>query len=330
MDEYFRLCSQGLLSQGLIKLESLKENLKPSDYLGHRAGLLFDMGRTREAQQDYAALLAVTPDNAEVLARLSAAELALSFWEDAHAHAGAAPDHELSRQVLAALASIDRFRSHQQGTIDAAAVRGALLEERQFIDSSSEAAGELLASLVRALRPEFLVEIGAFEGFSTLSLAEALERNGRGICHSFDLFLPRAGYRSPVLGDWNREMLTVARTHLSIAGLSHRVNFHQGKSSELLNILRREELPAIDFAFIDGDHTQEGVSRDFQAVRERLRHPATIVLHDTRHRDWDGPRWLVNQLRGDRSWTVCDLPTADGAGMAIASQWEDSLKQPWG
>lgn len=169
-----------------------------------------------------------------------------------------------------------------------------------FPASLSPDAGLLLRSLVRNANPHVAVEIGCFLGASTHWIAGALS----GRLWSFDDFAPMpAGPWRPVAIEENREPLV--RERLGRAGLSERVTLITGDSAEQIG-KRQDELRAaggVDLAFIDGDHTERGVTRDFLAVEPVLNTGGLIVLHDTfpdqcAH---EGPRALIDNLR---LWTA--------------------------
>lgn len=79
----------------------------------------------------------------------------------------------------------------------------------------------------------------------------------------------------------------------------------------------------IDFLFIDGDHSYEGVKSDFELYSKILTPNGIIMLHDTDssyeqtlivsedakkdHDRFDGPSKLVKQLQRDRKWNVISL-----------------------
>lgn len=48
--------------------------------------------------------------------------------------------------------------------------------------------GEIFRAMVDAYKPINVVELGVLEGYSTVAIAEGLERNGRGMLKAYDLF----------------------------------------------------------------------------------------------------------------------------------------------
>jgi hypothetical protein len=79
----------------------------------------------------------------------------------------------------------------------------------------------------------------------------------------------------------------------------------------------------IDFLFIDGDHSYEGVKTDFELYSKILVDNGVIVLHDTDenyentlivsedakkdHHRFDGPSKLVKELQQSPDWNLIKL-----------------------
>jgi predicted O-methyltransferase YrrM len=55
------------------------------------------------------------------------------------------------------------------------------------IDSTEDEVIELIGSLVRATKPRICVEVGAHIGLASFAIGQALERNGRGELHCFEV-----------------------------------------------------------------------------------------------------------------------------------------------
>src|SRR5919198_4801300 len=55
------------------------------------------------------------------------------------------------------------------------------------IDSTEDEVIELLGSLVRATKPRLCVEVGSHIGLASAEIGAALERNGRGALHCFEV-----------------------------------------------------------------------------------------------------------------------------------------------
>jgi len=79
----------------------------------------------------------------------------------------------------------------------------------------------------------------------------------------------------------------------------------------------------IDFLFIDGDHSYEGVKKDFDLYSTILSEKGVIVIHDTDekyeeslivsedakkdHFPFDGPAKLVKELQNNSAWNLINL-----------------------
>lgn len=143
---------------------------------------------------------------------------------------------------------------------------------RRKIPTGLGDSGWLLHGLVRSMKPEFCVEIGSAQGWSTCLTALALEQNLKGRLYAVD---------PHISNDWSHHnadhTLHELRANLHASGLAHRVEILRKTTVDVA-----EELPArVDFAFIDGDHSFEGVKRDWEILRPRLAAWAVVVFHDT-------------------------------------------------
>jgi len=114
-----------------------------------------------------------------------------------------------------------------------------------------------LEGLLSQLAPGLALELGTAEGGSLERLAEHSAE-----VHSFDLVAPS----------------------LPVAELEH-VHLHTGDSHQLLPAVLEtfvDEGRNVDFALVDGDHSEDGVRRDVEALLDsRALARSVIVLHDT-------------------------------------------------
>lgn len=306
------------------------------DSLGHRAWALLSLGRLDQALRDYDALLELEPENievralrAEILRRQGRVADALPVALDLLA---ADPSLRAAWDLLAACRdSLGHAPEapRQIGPPDVplwplnpvldALERGG--REAAFPYSSHPALGRLLYSLVRSIRPTAAVETGSFVGYSTLCIAQALEDNGTGHLHAFDLGAPLADYTSPILGPIPTAGEAVAG-HLQSAGLAHRATLHHGDSADgIAGYFRRHPAP-VGLVFVDGDHSTNGAFRDFQAIEPHLAEGAIVLLHDTIPEGcgWIGPRRLLDQLEGPANraaYSWVNLPSPDGFGFGV-------------
>lgn len=123
-----------------------------------------------------------------------------------------------------------------------------------------EVEGKTLYALIRALKPEAVVELGSWEGCSTTHIATALSINGRGRVTAVDMnagaggsFPPNlAALRTPVTGD-------------AIAWLA------------------TQDDESIDFLFEDTSHSADMCAAIASLCKTKLAPGGVLVMHDAGH-----------------------------------------------
>lgn len=116
--------------------------------------------------------------------------------------------------------------------------------------------GRLLALLSRLLRPQRILEVGTFTGYSALCLAEGLATGGE--LHTIE---------------GNAEVAYLARRYFADAGMSDRIHLHLGDAVQLIPSLPGE----FDLVFLDANKRE--YPRYYELVIERLR-PGGLLLAD--------------------------------------------------
>lgn len=177
----------------------------------------------------------------------------------------------------------------------------------RVVSAGTPSPGMLLYGLVRYLRPDTIVEVGAWQGHSTLHLAEACKDNDRiGRVYAIDNWSLVGGSADTI------------RAALHLAQLDHYVTLIEGDS------LQVEWPKVIDFAFIDGNHSFEYCQREVQIAIGRS--AQTIVVHDTTN--WWGPSdWLALARESSASWAGWDvMEFAHGDGLVILHR--RNMKKP--
>ena len=135
---------------------------------------------------------------------------------------------------------------------------------------SSEEGKKLLYLGTRATRPRIVVETGPFNGASSAFLLRALEDNGDGRLHSFDLSEARDALGHPA----GREPGWLVPDELR-----HRFNVTLGDTRETLKpALRR--LGEIDVFFHDSLHAARHMLFEFRAAWPHLRAGGVLVSDD--------------------------------------------------
>ena len=111
------------------------------------------------------------------------------------------------------------------------------------------------------------VEIGVFEGYNTLNIVKSMDE--KGILYAIDPF-----YKGK-LGFCYGEL--ISSRYVAGSGYSAKVNFIKKLSSEAV----RDVPDNIDFIFIDGDHSYNGIKTDWELWSGKLKKGGIIALHDT-------------------------------------------------
>jgi caffeoyl-CoA O-methyltransferase len=116
--------------------------------------------------------------------------------------------------------------------------------------------GRLLKLIVQLSRPKFVLEVGTYTGYSALSMAEGLDRDGRILTCEVD----------PVAQK-------VARQAFDASPVGHKIEIRMGPALETILSLDRE----IDLSFIDAD--KERYPDYYREVLERTR-PGGLLIFD--------------------------------------------------
>jgi predicted O-methyltransferase YrrM len=145
----------------------------------------------------------------------------------------------------------------------------------------------LLFGLVQAIRPEVCVEIGSARGQSACYVGMALKHAGRGHLYAIDPHEATA---------WNDSIgsntLDDMRRNLASLDLDACVTIIRKYS----DAAAKEWSRPIDLLFIDGDHSYEGVKRDWDLFAPHVRPFGMVVFHDT-----------IWELNPDPGWSRADM-----------------------
>lgn len=143
--------------------------------------------------------------------------------------------------------------------------------------------GFVYYALVRAIRPKHILVIGSGYGFSVVCLALGLKDNGTGrltfVDPSYSLLKDGPLKTVGGIGQWNDE--AEVNNHFKQFGVDNIVKHYKLRNNQFFSSYKAYKLPKIDIAFIDGEHTYEGIKYDFVNTL-RFSHKNTyIFLHDT-------------------------------------------------
>lgn len=124
-----------------------------------------------------------------------------------------------------------------------------------------------------------IVEIGSWQGKSASFLARASQVSGNGKFFAIDHFKGNVGsedayiLNSIDLSDLENGFIQ----NLSKLGLE---NYVESKNMDVISAAHQLKDHKIRFLFIDGDHSYEGVKRDYSLFESQLTDDAIIVFDD--------------------------------------------------
>ena len=152
-------------------------------------------------------------------------------------------------------------------------------KESVQIDGSGvdEGVAQLLTGLVAALRPRVVLETGTHKGRSTQAIAMALDCNEQG--HMWTVDMDNYGTLDAALSPDERRRVTQI----------------VGRSPQCFDQEPLKDLVGIDFAFIDGDHTKEGVLNELAFVDAHRASTCWVALDNTRDAGWVGVREALDE-----------------------------------
>ena len=172
----------------------------------------------------------------------------------------------------------------------------------------SKGISPLFLEFIKFNRYRNIVEIGVAAGGMTRYLCEAVMAMG-GFVYGFDIWTIH-GLRRQFKQISSKECVD---EYLKSCGLKNfeliQVNTRMEEFGEII----RKKCPTIDFAFIDGCHSYEGIKNDFDIVYPLLNETGMIAFHDTLK--IDGCREFMIDLRTiyyDGTFDIIDMPWGNG------------------
>lgn len=140
--------------------------------------------------------------------------------------------------------------------------------------------GQFLHVLVKALRPQRILEVGTFTGYSSLAMAMALPPGGKILCC-----------------DISKEFTDVARRYWTEAGVADRIELRLGPGVATLDALIAEK-QSFDFVFVDAN--KDDYDRYYEQSLVLAKPGALIAIDNTL---FDG-RVVGQNLEGLADWQL--------------------------
>ena len=166
----------------------------------------------------------------------------------------------------------------------------------------------VLLGLLWALRPKRILEIGTASGGTLFLFSQIADPNA--IIISVDLPGGPFGGGYP---EWKIPLYKSFKRYPSQEIFLIRADSHDTRTLDLVKkILDNHKL---DFLFIDGDHTYEGVKKDFEMYSPLVRRGGLIAFHDI----VPGPQECVGGV--PRFWSEIKQKYSGGKIMEIVKDW---------
>ena len=141
------------------------------------------------------------------------------------------------------------------------------------IDQADLGFGFIYYALARVLKPEQVVVVGSYRGFSVVCTALGLIHNRKGRLHFIDAAVVDAFWTDPAR----------VNKHFRSFGVESRVTLHQMTTRQWLRKERRARRGRsfIDLLLLDGDHTFSGAAFDYGTLGPLVKEGGYICMHDS-------------------------------------------------
>lgn len=152
----------------------------------------------------------------------------------------------------------------------------------------------VIGSLIQHHKPSVLLELGTFDGNTTLQMA--LNAPDHGVIHTLDLPSTPVRTKEPISNADLKYVLDTEKNHRRYLGTSQESKIIQyfGDSTNF-EFTKFTKKGPVDFIFIDAGHTYECVKSDTLNALKILAPKGVILWHDC-HPFWNGVYTFLNEF----------------------------------
>ena len=138
------------------------------------------------------------------------------------------------------------------------------------------------------------LEIGSWKGKSSFCISKGLKSGKLIVIDPFNASGDNdAASEKDYISIQNQDetsLFEIFKSNMQRNGVYDKIIVKRGYSYEFA-----DEVPALDFLFIDGDHSVEGCTRDYKLFEPKLKKGGYIAFHDFyEHRKDLGPTHVIN------------------------------------
>lgn len=169
-----------------------------------------------------------------------------------------------------------------------------------------------VGDLAKFSNAKTIVEIGVLDGDTSVHLLSASRDNG-GKFYGYDYWDEIGAYRGQYKISATKDSVTSRLNRHGFTNDNFKLSKVDTTTDSFNEILIEDTQGRIDFAFIDGDHSYNGVKNDFNKIYPYLTEEGIIVFHDTYSHV--GCRKFVLELYGelnDGTFDIINLPYGGG------------------
>ena len=158
---------------------------------------------------------------------------------------------------------------------------------------------DLLVGFVRALQPDYVLEVGAHEGDATVAIAKALRQNGQGAIYAYERIPQKAERIASRISSYQNQARVFASDYK---------NAHF--APPMYDDMRPPPLGFTGFDFCFFDSQRDKRDQEFIHFHKWIKKGAIVAFHDTG--DQSPSRSLVEKLEAQRLVKALYLETPRG------------------